>query len=261
MEKKLFYFPKQQSLCLLYSDVNILKNRLFNALSIQVSPKNSLAFRMRKTRIGHFLFTLFFKKKQLILQLPNDAIKMGYINNQKKVIFEFDKDNKPVYVYKETGQHQWKRENFIGYTLIEAYSKQEYFKKIVCIEKALEKRWKEIPKTGLHGDFTHLNILIDTAEKLVFIDEKRHENSLLFDHFYFYSYYVQCLEKCVTIDKNEVEAIKKSLQQLIKKICKTDTKKQLLTYLNAITTDKAYGLQPEAKQQRLQDFKDFMGYQ
>lgn len=258
MERKFFYFPKQQNLCLLYSTTQVLKSRLFKALSIQISPKKSFALKLRRSKIGHFFFILFFNETAMNLQVPNNQIKIGYVSNGKKVMFQLNDNNEPIYVYKEHKQNEWKKENFIGYTLIEKYKKEEYFNKIEFVKDALEIRWKEILiNKKLHGDFTHLNILVNTANGVTFIDEKHIENSILFDHYYFYSYFIQCIERSKGLYVNEIKEVKRSLQQLIKNTCKLD-RTALIDALEAISTKDANGLTANRKENSIQAFKEFM---
>lgn len=255
-----FYFPKEQSICLLYNEPSILKHKLFKSLSIQVTPKNSFLFRFRKSIIGHLIYRLVFRKKLAIESLDTSKIKLGYISSGKKVLFEFDSTNKPSFVFKQDkNSNEWKKEAYLGDTLIEEYSKNEYFKKSKSIEEALKLRWSQlIEGSNLHGDFTHLNILISQENKLIFIDENQIENSIFFDHFYFYSYFIQCLERCKTIKDADVEVIKNNLQGLIKKICKLNDPIIFRDNLNSINFSNARGLFPNQKNRFKLEFINFM---
>ena len=252
--QQFFCFPKEQPLSIIYKDINCLKSRLFLALSLQVSPKNGFLLQLRKSKLGHYLSSFLLSSKTTITSLKSENIKIGYINNHKLLLFTFDNNNNPDSVFKKNADGLWLSTPFVGYSVIEEYTKKEYFKKKKFIKLALEKRWQELEKgNNLHGDFTHFNILLSYNNKLTVIDENKCENSKLFDHFYFYSYFIQCLEKCKTISKTHVLEIKKDLQNLTAKICKAKDIKELLV---SIDTKKALGI--DNKQKKLAEFTNFM---
>ena len=257
IETQFFCYPKQQGLGLIYTDVSVLKTRLFKSLSLQISPTESFFLRLRKSKIGHYLsYFLNFKKIKINFKKESNSV-LGYVSNGKTILFCFDKNNNPVKVYDKKATNFWQENSFLGYTIIEEYTKKNYFSNRENIISALKKRWKEIEKgEKLHGDFTHFNILVAAKNELIFIDEKKVKNSKLFDHFYFYSYYLQCLERCKTISKNDVLEIKTDLQNLIKKICKFNNQAALLPVLNAINTDDAKGLISSKKEEKLLEFRN-----
>lgn len=256
IEHQFFCYPKQQNLSLLYKDANCLKNRLFLALSLQISPKNGFLLQLRKSKFGHFLSCFLPSSKTTMTILENKNIKIGYKNNGKTLLFGFDKNETPVEVYKQNLKGTWEKTPFLGYSIIEEYTKKEYFLKRKFIKSALEKRWQELEKgEELHGDFTHFNILLSADNKLTFIDEKKVLNSKIFDHFYFYSYYMQCLERCKTISENDVLEIKTDLQNLIKTICKVNNKSKFITDLNI---KYAVGLQSQNREKSVLEFTDFL---
>ncbi len=256
IDAQFFCYPKNKNLSILYADKTYLKTRLFKALSHQISPKEGLLLRFRKTNFGHFLGK--FKKSDVIkVKVPkNINLKIGYKNNEKIIFFEFDKNDAPIKVFKKNKTNLFEESDFIGYSLIENYTKEEYFKKRSFIKLALEKRWQEIlDNKKLHGDFTHFNILLSEEKHLHYIDDKRTENSILFDHFYFYSYYSQCLERCKTLSISNVSEIKADLQKLILKTCKLDTLKESL---KTIKIEDAIGLNLLERENRLKEFSNFL---
>lgn len=256
IEHQFFCYPKLQELSVLYKDVNYLNNRLFSSLSIQMSPKNGFLQRIRKTKFGHYLSEFLTQNTISISSLNTPNFCIGYKNGPKLLLFDFDKENNPTAVYKKGTLGNWEKSTFLGYTLIEKYTKQEYFSKREQIAIVLKRRWEEILNgEGLHGDFTHFNVLISAEDKIVFIDANSCENSKLFDHFYFYSYYVQCLERCNTISKKDVFEIKNDLQNLIKTICYS---KDLESLLRNISTKEAVGLFPLEKEGKIIEFSNFL---
>ena len=255
IEHQFFCYPKNQNLSLLYKDANYLKSRLFLALSIQISPKNGFLLQLRKTKLGHFLSYFLPSSKIKCFFLENKSIKIGYKSNGKILLFGFDENENPVEVYKQNANGFWNATSFLGYSIIEEYTKKEYFLKREFIKTALEKRWQALEKgEDLHGDFTHFNILLSADKKVAFIDDKKVVNSKLFDHFYFYSYYVQCLERSKIISDEDVLEIKTDLQKLIKSICKLDSKIAFLTNLNI---ENAVGLQSKNRERSVLEFTDF----
>ena len=256
IETQFFCYPKNKNLSVLYTDKKLLKSRLFKALSLQISPKEGALLRLRKTNFGHQLST-FNKKDNITLTIPdNRNLKIGYKNNGKIIFFELDKNNIPTKIVKINSDKEFEESSFLGYSIIENYTKKEYFSKRDFIKKALEKRWQEIlDNKNLHGDFTHFNVLLSQEKKLYFIDNKNIENSVLFDHFYFYSYYMQCLERCKTLSSSNVSEIKADLQNIIFKTCKLDNLKE---YLKKINIDDAVGLNVLERENRLKEFSNFL---
>jgi len=95
------------------------------------------------------------------------------------------------------------------------------------------------------------NILADTKEQLFFIDEKVVENSIFYDHFYFYAYFLQGLERSKTVSLNVIEIIKKDVQTILKSFRKTHNS---ALELEKIQIEDATGLFPKYKTQFLGEF-------
>jgi hypothetical protein len=256
IENQFFCYPKNKDLCILYTDKEFLKSRLFKALSLQISPKEGFLLRLRKTQLGHLLST-FKKNETLKLKVPEkNNLKIGYKNKDKIIFFEFDENDAPIKILKKNEFEIFEEFEFLGYSILENYTKKEYFNKSGFIKQALEKRWQEITESKvLHGDFTHFNVLFSQEKVFHFIDAKKIENSILFDHFYFYSYFMQCLERCQTISNEEVLEIKADLQNIIFKICKLDTIKAALA---AIKIDDAIGIITSERENKFIEFSNFL---
>ena len=252
IEADFYCYPKNQSLCLYYSDASVLKTRLFKGLSLQVSPKEGFLLRLRKSNLGHY-FSKLFRTQKVKLSLPeNSNTKIIYRNDNNLVYFDFENSTIKK-IHKKLNNNKFLSINFLGYSLIESYSAEEYFTKRDNIIKAIKARWSELVSgERLHGDFTHFNILLSTDGKIKFIDNKVIDNSILFDHFYFYGYYLQCLKKCKTINKKDVSIIKYDLQDIIFNTCKSSFKKE---YLQSIKLDAAIGLTNNSREIFLNDFK------
>ena len=256
VETQFYCYPKNQDICILYTDVSQLKTKLFKALSLQVSAKEGFLLRFRKTKLGHNLAKQL-KPDKIKFETPNNTnLKIAYKNKDKVVFFNFDEQANCFEVIRKETTKTFINAPFLGYSIIEAYSKKEYFKKRDFLIEALKQRWKEVNlDTSLHGDFTHFNVLISDKKNIHFIDKKQVVNSILFDHFYFYSYYIQCLEKCQTISVTDVSAIKKDLQNCIKEICVLD---DVELFLNQINTEDAIGLVVSERENWKKEFVNFM---
>ena len=249
-------FPKKQEMFLIYTNYRVFKSRLFKDLILQSSPKNSIFYRILKTRIG-FLISSIFKCS---IELPhNNDNCVGIIKGKKFIIFELDDSVNPVYVWKKDRNDSWSKENFIGFQLISEYTLSNFNKNSLFIEKAFALHWKKINRISRsHGDFTHFNILIDKNEKIHFIDDKSHENSRIFDFFYFYSYYNQCLFRCKTINNVDKEIILNKLIEIIVRVCSFSNKNSFINEMSEIKLPEKWGLTNIDKLKYLEEFKNRM---
>ena len=247
-------FPrKQKGIFLVYSRYNEFKSRLFNDLVIQVSPKNSVWFRLLRTRIG-FLLTSILRIK---IEVPSEKHNyIGILKGNNIILFEMINDT-PTYVWRKNEMSQWIKESFLGYQLLSEYTVQEFNDKSKLIEEAFKFHWESLQDNKLvHGDFTHFNILLGANNKPHFIDEKSHQNSKLFDFFYFYSYLQQCLERCKTINYVEKESILLSLGKMILQVCNYTVKTDLFNDIKAINFPKEWGLIDNDKEKYVLNFKE-----
>jgi len=250
MKQKFYCFPKQQNLMILYTSRKFFKSYVFQSLYIQISPKNKFLLRFRKTILGHWLYVFFTVKRKISIPVPVEGIELAYFNNNKQVLFEFCDNDLPIKVYiKKQNDSNWDANEYFGLPLIIEYSKKEFHQKWEYIQSALEQRWKRLMKgesfnmNQLHGDYTHLNILISKDKHIIEIDQKIISNSILFDHFYFYAYLCQCLILCSTLSKTDREEIQKNLDKLITDICVFNDYNTKMKALNTISLKDAIGLQ------------------
>ena len=247
-------FPKKQGMYLVYSNYKVFKSRLFSDLILQSSPKNSIFYRILKSRIGFYISSVF----KYSIKLPTNNLNyIGIIKDVRLVLFELDEDNTPINVWRKSGDMSWVKEKFIGFQLISLYSLANFKIRCLHIEKAFSIHWKNLNKnTVVHGDFTHFNILVDINEKINFIDDKSHVNSRLFDFFYFYSYLEQCLERCQTITKVDKSIILNKLEELIIKVCSYNSQTSFNNDCSTIKFPESWGLRNENKQLYLERFKE-----
>jgi len=138
---------------------------------------------------------------------------------------------------------RWRKEKFIGYPLIEAYTSEELERKISAIKELLSFHWIEAKE--VHGDFTHFNILIDSDRNFHFIDQKQTPNPKLFDLFYFYAYLRQCLERCTTLSSAKTKKLIQSLEQVISEVVGVTGKSKVMEELSRIKLPDEHGIRKE----------------
>ena len=77
-------FPKKQSLYLISSDYRSFKSDFFQELIIQVSPKNSIFFRMLNSRLAYLIKSLW----RYFLEVPNPKSSyVGIVKGERKILF------------------------------------------------------------------------------------------------------------------------------------------------------------------------------
>ncbi|NCA85471.1 MAG: hypothetical protein EOM83_07845 [Clostridia bacterium] len=246
MKRGFYCFPFPTKMMVLYKNPAIFKTSYFHSLSIQISPKESFLFRIRKTRAGHHLYRILFLNKKHHNETVNDNIKLIYINKGKQVQFEFTA-GAPKWVH--TGKLNDKsltKTSFKGLPLLFNYSLYEFEKTYPLIEKVLRSRWELLRESPdqytLHGDYTHLNVVVDENYQTTEIDQKAVTNSILFDHFYFYSYLMQCLGRCRTLPEKQYQIIERKMADLLKNIFDKENKNDLIKWISEISLDDAPGL-------------------
>jgi len=247
-------FPKKQDMYLVYSNYKVFKSRLFLDLILQSSPKNSIFYRLLKSRIGFYISSIF----KYSFTPPNDNPNyIGIIKGERFILFELDDDTNPVNVWRKLADQGWTKEKFMGFQLLSQYSLVEFNKKYSLIEKAFSIQWDKLSEDIIvHGDFTHFNILVDLNDKIYFIDDKSHKNSKLFDFFYFYSYLNQCLSRCQTISYIDKETILEKLEVMIVKVCNYSSESDFLNDVKDINVPEEWGLRNEDKQTYVLNFQE-----
>jgi len=247
-------FPKKQEMFLIYSNYKVFKSRLFADLTLQSSPKNSFFYRVLKSTIGFYISSIFRHSFNTPNTNPNY---IGIIKMNRCIYFELNNHNIPVYVWRKSLNQLWAKEKFIGYQLLSNYTLNEFQIKSSIIENAFNLQWQKLNKKKLsHGDFTHFNILVDIDQNIHFIDDKAHQNSKLFDFFYFYSYLEQCLDSCQTITNTDKSIVLTSLEIIILKICEYSSENDFLNDFNSIILPEIWGLINKKKQNYLKSFKE-----
>ena len=250
-------FPKRQEYFLIYSSYQVFRSRLFRNLVTQCSPKNSIFFRVLQTDIG-YLVCSFGKLEQ---EVPNPNVEyVGIIKENTPILFEMD-SGKPVYVWRKDKSFRWCKNSFLGYQLIEEYTLTEFNLKYSLIEKALKLHWNSLTErfTSVHGDFTHFNILYDRNGKIYFIDQKSHENSKLFDFFYFYAYLRQSVHRCKTLSAKDKKAITKNIELILQKVCQYKSHREFCDNFNQMKYYEIKGLHKESMEKYIADFSNLFG--
>ena len=233
-------FPKKQDMFLVYSNYKVFKSKLFADLILQSSPKNSFFYRILKSRLGFYISSIF----SYSFSTPNtNQNYVGIIKMDRYILFELDQNNIPIHVWRKSADQSWIKEKFIGFQLLSDYSLAEFNNQSFLIEKAFRLKWQQLNQENLsHGDFTHFNILVDTDYNIHFIDDKAHQNSKLFDFFYFYSYLEQCINRCKSISDSDKLSILKFLEDIIFKVCNYSSDIDFFNDCNAIILPEKWGL-------------------
>ncbi|MFC1807292.1 hypothetical protein ACFL0T_02865 [Candidatus Omnitrophota bacterium] len=166
--------------------------------------------------------------------MPNQHIHLIYSGYGEKLFFEFGSflDIRKVWHQKDG---KFIKKNFLGYPIF-FNPHEDNIKNIKCLEIFLKNHWETL-KNGkkLHGDFTHFNILIDASQNITAIDQKdNRNNSIIADHFYFYSYLLSFLEGYYSSKKISSLNIKKQLDAVFLEIFKGEDKAFLLSLINNI---------------------------
>jgi len=250
---KFYSFPGNMEISLIYSSKRGFESKLFRNLIIQCSPTGSWFIRLITSELGFYLGSLF--KLQVQVPIP-DVDYIGIVKSGTNILFEL-KNGEPKSVWRTDASGKWKEEQFVGYQLVSDYSTSEFEKKYPVIEQALKTHWNSLKQDSLvvHGDLTHFNILLDDQNQLHFIDQKPHENSRLFDFFYFFSYLKQCVSRCQTLSNDDKEEIIDRVESIIKNVYVYENVDQLKSDLENIQVQKTSGLIKENTENYLVTFR------
>lgn len=222
---RLIALPWPQTIFLVYSSGKVRSSILFQNLYLQVSSKNSLFFRFLRSDLGSIISSLF----RIKIAVPNlNSEYVGIIKNKKPLLIELSsQDLTPKLVWRLDDNDKWQKEEFVGYQLLSEYTLKEFNVKREDIKTALMIHWRNVNDSTakIHGDLTHFNILINDGE-VIYIDRKSSDHSKLFDFFYFYSYLMQCLDNCSTLEEEELTEIQQSIESIINEVCVYKTQEQ-----------------------------------
>lgn len=249
---KFYCFPRKKENCVVYSNYEASNSKMFLNLVLQAAPKNSLYIRIRNTYVGHLLGSFF----KIDIDVPATTSQfVGKIKDGKHTLVELI-NNEPKKVWRKYKSSEWKKEEFLGYQIITEYSLDEIRSKLKIIKKALFIHWNNLQSAHfkIHGDFTHFNILSDKEGNIYFIDQKKSSNSILFDFFYFYAYLKQCINRCLTLSGNEKKEIVSLIENLLKEVCVSDSKKRFINDYKNIRIPEDCGLLSHHRKKYLRDF-------
>ena len=128
---------------LIYSSSRAFKSIFFSELTLQISSKNSLAYRFSKLPIGDTLAYL----NTITVEVPivkKDFI--GIVKSGKIILFELNDEQYPKFVWRKLNS-KWIKELFIGHQLIAEYSIKELDSKKLLILKALKLHKSNLEKS------------------------------------------------------------------------------------------------------------------
>lgn len=255
MEFKCYPFFKP-SIHLIYSSFRAFKSIFFSELSLQISSKNSIAYRFSKIPICYALGYLNTTTVEVPIK-KKDFI--GIVKNRKIILFELNEDHLPKFVWRKLNS-KWEKELFIGHQLISEYTIKEFENKKLLIIKALKLHKSNLKKSRplVHGDLTHFNILINDNFNISFIDSKDHENSPLFDFFYFSSYLKNSISRNSILKFEDKLKLEQIVDEITYAVCIYSDKKELDKDLSAIYIPDGYSSLSVSLSKRLKEFKNLL---
>lgn len=131
------------------------------------------------------LLNSFFRVEK---EVPNNNVFLIYKGYDSTVFF-YKEENKIKVIREKKGYYY--PEKFLGYPIHWDYSLNHIQQKQI-LRNILKNHWSNLKKKNvrIHGDFTHLNILVNEKGEVTIIDpQKTEEDSpIITDLFYFYSY-------------------------------------------------------------------------
>lgn len=250
-------FPRKQGTHLVYSSWSGFRSALFRSLTIQTSPKNSLPYRILKSPVGYLINSL---SRQTILVPDAKKHYIGIVKKTGTVMFEL-LDGIPKKVWRIEGESRWKSELFLGYSIIREYSTSEFHARRGVIHQALNEHWKQLKAepTAMHGDLTHFNILVDSKEKIHFIDSiemnlEQPGNPPVYDLFYFHAYFKQSLLRCRSLNQRDRNEVISGLEIILKKILQTDVTPELSDQIKRIKRPSHSGISSSNEAVFLEEF-------
>jgi len=223
---------------ILYDSVDIFDSELFKSLYCRIGS-NSLKLRLRKNKFISRIVQTSHKKK---IYVPNKNMRVVYHGYDHLVFFEFGKTIHEIWrVFFYTGG-RFIEKKFLGYPIFYSFNEGEIKNKEALL-KFLEERWNKLKKDKipLHGDFIAHNVLINGG-KISLIDSRKITNSKIFDHFNFYSYFVQQLNAWKGISSAKKKALKNSIDDIYANIFGKEDQEYLINLINQIKLSDATGL-------------------
>jgi hypothetical protein len=213
IEKKFHIFTHPWKKVKIYVSTNkIFKHKLLKVLAYKTLPV--WYYKIRTFFLFRFIINLFFTVKK---EVPDEGVFLIYEGYESTLYFYKEKGKTSI-LRLEDGT--FTKEDFLGYPIHWDFTKREVPHKS-AIEEVLKEHWSQL-KSGektLHGDFTHSNILIDDEGAITIIDsqEVRPETPIIYDLFYFYSYFLYR----ASISNNE-DFYEKQLEQIYLNIFKDE---------------------------------------
>jgi hypothetical protein len=234
--KTLYFFPFKRFPVILYQDRQIFRTRLFNVFYNKLFPDILLLKVRRDSILFGKIFEMLFSNK---VNVPNNDIRLIYYGYDRICFFEFDdrfriKDN--VWYKDRSGFY---KEPFLGYPIYYDYNSDVIENSDLIIQFMVD-HWKNLKaEKPLHGDFTHMNILINDRNQINVIDAKEDvDNSLISDHFYFYAYFLAMVKKHKNKDIVAYQKIKFSLENILRFVFQKEDKTFLINSLEVIDFNK-----------------------
>lgn len=196
-----------------YKTTKVFNNKDFQVLVNKKYPQ--FVVRIRTNQFFSSIFQLFLKKDTPV---PHKDCYLIYKGSDSTLYFCENRNGK--YIIGEDKLGNFTKENFKGYPIHYDFHSTEIENKDLIVSILKEHlKFVKTDRTNLHGDFTIYNILVDANGKVSFIDSKKRKGeSLLSDHFYFYTYFLIRTKRHNRFNRKKQKFLENELVEIFKEV-------------------------------------------
>ncbi|MFO8022360.1 MAG: hypothetical protein R6U65_07835 [Perlabentimonas sp.] len=213
MIKSFYFFPfKKDTPYLMYDDRKVFSSEIFISLYNKIYGVNSWKLIMRKFKPISILFEQFSKRS---VAVPAEDVNLIYVGYDSSLYFSLDENTQVSKLYRYMNNN-FVEEKFLGHTL-NIYSSKEFERQMAPLKDFFRSWWIELRDGthGIHGDLTPFNICIADSKILLIDSKPEQNNSIIFDHLYFYAYSMHLLGRRKFMKKTEKQLIQGMLEELV----------------------------------------------
>ena len=233
MKRKFFIYPYARTPCILYENEKLRKTVLFRSLMNKMFGDTL----KRKFRNNFCINALFKPFSYIYIHVPHPNAKLIYIGYDRTVFFVLKGDFEVDYVYTvERKSAIIKKQKFLGYPIFWNKNAETIENKSI-LTHYLKTHWVSLRNGSakMHGDFTPFNLLLSENGQVTAIDHSnRNEKSLLFDHFYFYAYFLHMLDFTIFRYPKNYRHLEHELNNIYREIFEDENKKFLQNEIKKI---------------------------
>ncbi len=246
IKRRLKVFPFFRTPCLFYAEKEVLDSQMASVLFNKMFG-NSWKFRLINNKVVLFLLGVVFQKS---LSLPKEGRFLVYHGYDADKYFEIDHKLDVTNVYTLLKDNKFVKEKFLGYPIFYDVNSTN-LNNGKQIEKFLKEHWERIKVEGeevLHGDLNPYNVLLSSKGSITFVDKKEVvNNSVLFDHFYFFS----CLLNVLILNDNHYrDEIVEELTEIYENIFEKEKKDFLISKVEEIDLSRSVLRNPKFCKER-----------